>query len=118
WDESELKNMFLDTRFLFVIFKKSQDDYVFSNAFFWTIPTEDLVEVEHVWNKTVAQIQNGKAHDLPKQTESRVAHVRPHAKNALDTYPTPYGEDVVKKCFWLNNSYILEQIKKQENASN
>ncbi|MET3196036.1 Sau3AI family type II restriction endonuclease [Bacillus sp. OAE603] len=118
WDESELKNMFLDTRFLFVIFKKSQDDYVFSNAFFWTIPTEDLAEVELVWNKTVAQIQNGKAHDLPKQKENRVAHVRPHASNALDTYPTPYGEDVVKKCFWLNNSYILEQIKKQENASN
>lgn len=116
WDESELKNMFLDTRFLFVVFKKTKDDYVFSNAFFWTIPIEDLAEVESVWNKTVKQIKNGKAHDLPKQTENRVAHVRPHARNSQDTYPTPYGENLVKKCFWLNNSYILEQIKKEENV--
>ncbi|SFC95110.1 Sau3AI family type II restriction endonuclease [Bacillus sp. UNCCL81] len=117
WEESELRNMFLDTRFLFVVFKKNKEDYIFDNAFFWTIPAEDLDQVEIVWNKTIIQINNGLAHDLPKQSENPVAHVRPHARNASATYPTPYGENLVKKCFWLNNSYILEQIKKEENVS-
>jgi len=37
--------------------------------------------------------------------------VRPHGRNARDTCPTPYGVPVAKKCFWLNQIYLQEQIE-------
>jgi len=43
-------------------------------------------------------------------SESSVAHVRPHARNAKDTELTPQGEQLVKKSFWLNQKYIAKII--------
>ena len=44
--------------------------------------------------------------NLPKQTENRVAHVRPKARDSKDTYPLPDGREMTKQCFWFNNSYV------------
>jgi hypothetical protein len=49
--------------------------------------------------------------DLPKQAENPVAHVRPHGRNAADKLPLPDGRMMTKQCFWLNNSYVANQIK-------
>lgn len=112
WDESTLRLMFLETRYLFVIYIETADgDYEFADAFFWTIPEDDLEnEVRWVWKETIRRILDEQAHKLPSGSENRVSHVRPHAANSLDTYPTHYGENLVKKSFWLNNSYIKEII--------
>jgi hypothetical protein len=48
---------------------------------------------------------------LPKSKDSRVAHVRPKGKNSRDTLPTPQGTNLVKKCFWLNSSYLNEIVQ-------
>ena len=48
--------------------------------------------------------------NLPKQSESRVAHVRPHARDMQDTYPLPDGRSMPKQCFWLNRTYIEDVI--------
>jgi DNA mismatch repair protein MutH len=112
WDESTLRQMFLETRYLFVIYHETDDeDYEFADAFFWTIPEDDLEnDVRWVWEETVERILNEEAHKLPGSSENRVSHVRPHAANSADTYPTHYGENLVKKSFWLNNSYLKEVI--------
>ncbi|MBH0168256.1 restriction endonuclease [Fictibacillus sp. 18YEL24] len=112
WDESTLRLMFLETRYLFVIYlETANEDYEFVDAFFWTIPEKDLEnEVRLVWEETVKRILDKQAHKLPGSSENRVSHVRPHAANSLDTYPTHYGDNMVKKSFWLNNSYIKEVI--------
>ena len=52
----------------------------------------------------------GVSNNLPKQPESNVAHVRPHAKDGLDKSPLPNGRMMTKQRFWLNNSYIEKQI--------
>ena len=52
----------------------------------------------------------GIANNLPKQSESRVAHVRPHGRDSRDTLPLPDGRVMTKQCFWLNNTYIAQQI--------
>ena len=44
--------------------------------------------------------------NLPKQSENRVAHVRPHARDASDTYPLPDGREMTKQCFWFNRTYV------------
>ena len=116
WETSELREMLEPTKFMFVIFQENQSgEYVFERVMFWNMPLQDLEEVQRVWERTVTIIKEGvllsfdgkvTRNNLPKQGESRVAHVRPHAKDSNDTYPLPDGRNMTKQCFWLNRDYI------------
>ena len=103
-------------RFLFVVFQKikGSDEIVFKKIKFWNFPMEDLEEAERVWNKTIDCINEGRYEDLPKISESRVAHVRPHGRNAQDTLETPQGTQEMKRCFWLNAKYIEKAIENDD----
>jgi len=108
WLDSDLHDA-LSKRFLFVFFVHDGESYRLSHVAFWAMPETTLEdEVRPVWEETVRRIESGRAHDLPSSGDSRVAHVRPHARNAADTDITPYGSNVVKKSFWLNASFIGE----------
>ena len=61
----------------------------------------------HIWKDASGRNRN----NLPKASESRVAHVRPHGKDSMDTAPLPTGGSMTKQCFWLNNRYVREQIE-------
>ncbi len=121
WEDSEFYNYIAPAKFMFVIFTENKDgEYVFNRIKFWNMPPADLEEVGRVWTKardtirrgiTFTVTPRGVCNDLPKQTESRVSHVRPHARNADDALLLPDGRTMPKQCFWLNNSYIEEQIK-------
>lgn len=120
WEESELYNYLAPTKFLFVIYQENeQGDLVFDRVKFWNMPSADLEEVGRVWARTVQIIREGvqlfpTAHgignNLPKATESPIAHVRPHGRDGSDKAPLPDGRMMTKQCFWLNNSYIKKQI--------
>lgn len=120
WEESELYEYLAPTKFLFVIFQEDErGELVFERVKFWNIPAEDLEEVHRVWSRTVETIcrgvklvdtGHGISNDLPKQSESPVAHVRPHGRDASDKLPLPDGRMMTKQCFWLNNTYIQKQI--------
>ena len=121
WDNSEFGNYLRETRFLFVVYKFDDNDVLrLKGCQFWNIPYEDLeIQVRGVWEKTREVIRNGlqitmengiRRNNLPKASENRVCHVRPHAQNAMDTYELPDGRLYPKQCFWLNNTYIYEQI--------
>lgn len=122
WETSGLYNYLAPTKFLFVIFVENRHGgSVFERVGFWNIPNDDLEEVGRVWKRTVDTIKKGVtlcktsrgvSNDLPKQTESPIAHVRPHARNGRDRAPLPDGRMMTKQCFWLNNSYVAEQVKK------
>lgn len=95
-------------------------DFKFKEVKFWNMPIDDLEEVHRVWERTVNTIKegvklvstkNGISNNLPKSSESKVAHVRPHGRNGDDKLPLPDGRMMTKQCFWLNNSYIAKQIK-------
>lgn len=121
WENSTLKNYLEPTKFMFVIFKENDKyEYVFDRIKFWNIPQDDLEEVHKVWQKTVDIINEGVVltcvgkrirNNLPKSSENKVAHVRPHGKNSKDTLPLPDGRKMTKQCFWLNSTYIEKQIK-------
>ncbi|WP_029319278.1 Sau3AI family type II restriction endonuclease [Butyrivibrio sp. AE3004] len=121
WENSTFGNYLRETRFLFVVYKFDPDDTLrLKGAQFWNIPYEDLeVEVKSVWERTVRILKEGLKfekvngvyqNNFPKASENHVSHVRPHGKNAKDTYELPDGRQYPKQCFWLNNTYILEQI--------
>lgn len=116
WETSELRELLEPAKFMFVIFKENiSGEYVFERVMFWNMPAQDLEEVQKVWERTVSIIKAGveltydgrvTKNILPKQSENRVAHVRPHGRDSNDTYPLPDGRRMTKQCFWLNRTYI------------
>lgn len=132
WSDSELRNMFYETKFMFAIFKKHGGEYQFEGVKFWNMPLSVLDnEVFAVWKKTkevieegniisgIQRLSDGKARTItnfPGMSFNGVCHVRPHAKNSEDTYDLPKPDKVTgqvkytKHCFWLNNSYIEKII--------
>ena len=124
WEESTFYNYLSETRFLFVVYKFDEHNELrLKGCQFWNIPYRDLEgEVRSVWERTKQVIieglqittKNGKNYNnFPKASENRVSHVRPHARNAKDTYELPDGRVYPKQCFWLNNTYILSQLNQE-----
>ena len=90
------------------------------------MPYVDILEAEKVWAKTKDIVSKGKIvkevigktrhTNFPNKSFSSVSHVRPHARNAADTYPLPTkdkltkAKEYTKHCFWLNNTYIRDEI--------
>ena len=134
WENSDFKDI-LEHKFLFVFFKFEKEKLVLRKVKFWNMPYSDLIEVEKVWTKTqqivaegeiVKEIKtdkNGKAvrfTNFPSKIFSSISHVRPHAKDAMDTYPLPKKDkltnqtEYTKHCFWLNNNYVKDEIYLKE----
>ena len=116
WLDSELYEIFSTTKYLFIIYQYlDEDTLMFKKAMFWNVPEKDLnTEIKRVWENTVEKIKNNEYDNLPKISESPILHVRPHARNARDTYPTLDGKQAIKKCFWLNANYIKQQIESED----
>lgn len=120
WENSTFGNYLRETRFFFVVYKfNDEHELVLQGSQFWNMPNKDLEEVKKVWQRTVDVILHGvkieerdgyRVDNFPAASENRICHVRPHGRNAQDTYPLPDGREYTKQCFWLNNSYIYDQI--------
>ena len=90
------------------------------------MPFTDILEAEKVWARTRDLVLKGKIvkevigttryTNFPNKSFNSVSHVRPHAKNAADTYPLPIADQLTqaneytKHCFWLNNKYVRDRI--------
>lgn len=134
WEDSTVYNYFSETKFLFVVYKKQDDHYIFMKAKFWNMPMADLEgDVKLCWESTVNTVKNGITfrksgsrifNNLPTSKDNRIMHVRPHATKsayclndgtvrgniARDANQLPDGQWMTHQCFWLNNSYIREQL--------
>lgn len=124
WDDSTFGNYLRETRFLFVVYKFDKDDVLrLRGCQFWNIPYVDLEsDVRTVWEKTKQVLQDGlqitivngiRRNNFPKASENPICHVRPHAQNGMDTYELPDGRQYPKQCFWLNNTYIYDQLDEE-----
>ena len=111
WDTSVIREQ-LERKFFFVIFQyTNRGDLELRKVMFWNMPYQDLeTHVKKIWSRTINQIKNKHADDLPKSSEDTVCHVRPHGRDSRDTIPTPHNGQLPKKCFWLNKTYLKEQI--------
>jgi DNA mismatch repair protein MutH len=107
-EDWESSNFFekLEKKFLFVVFLEGKDgSEIFQTAFLWNMSYEDRLEAQRVWEDTKRRVAVD-ATDLPKTSESSVAHVRPKGKDGNDKIPTPQGGMHLRQAFWLNSSYI------------
>ncbi len=125
WDDSNFKDI-LEHKCLFVFFQSENEQLVFRKVKFWNMPYADILEAEKVWTKTKEIVSKGKIvkkvigttryTNFPNKTFNSVSHVRPHATNAADTYPLPIqdkltkAKEYTKHCFWLNNTYVRDEI--------
>lgn len=107
-------HLLLETqKFLFVVFQKvkGSGDIILRKIQFWNFPMKDIPEAERVWRETIDCINDGRYEDLPKISDSDVAHIRPHGKDSSDVIETPQGTKEMRKSFWLNAKYIQAAIE-------
>lgn len=118
WENSSLRNLFEEQKYLFVVFRYDEDDILrLDKIKLWNMPISVLdTYVKDAWEETVRVIKEGvkieikgnKAFDnLPGPKFNGICHTRPHARDSEDTYDLPDGRKLVKKCFWLDKEYIL-----------
>jgi DNA mismatch repair protein MutH len=109
WEQSSFFEK-LEQKFLFIVFQPDASGIErFSQAVLWNMPYEDRLEAQRVWEDTKSRVAID-ATNLPKASESRVAHVRPKGKNGSDKIATPQGGMHLKQAFWLNSSYIASVV--------
>jgi len=78
--------------------------------FFWSPTEPELRGIRIEWERYRALIEAGRSRDLPKASETRYIHIRPHSRRASDTEAAPGGHEVTKKSFWLNGHFVEEII--------
>jgi DNA mismatch repair protein MutH len=126
WEDSDFKNT-LESKFFFVFYQFEGENLILRKVKFWNMPYTDIVEAKNVWEEMVKTVSSGEIVKevtekgvrktyFPKKTENKVSHVRPHARNAADSYKLPVADkltgltEYTKHCFWLNASYVKDEI--------
>lgn len=140
WEDSELRNLLADMCYLFVVFQKDGDRTVLRGCKMWGMPGCDLDgPLRECWERTRDTVVRGVvltrkvdakgkvsfSNDFPGMADGPVAHVRPRASRAAyrfldgtetgnvrrDAEELPDGRFMTRQAFWLNSSYLLEQIR-------
>ena len=134
WEDSWLYKFFSENRFLFAVFQKNtQGERVFKGVKFWNMPAKLLDgTVYDEWKQNQNIIRNNNVtfklstnntvkNNLPKKSQTKVIHMRPHASKSAyriqslgfekgnierDGNQLPNGDWMTKQCFWLNNSFL------------
>lgn len=104
---------YLQQKYLFVLYR--EDDagaYRLQDICFWQMPEDDLKEANQCYDQMRDNVLKGHADVSVRSSENRCCHVRPHGRDSRDTRPQPFGPPVVKKCFWLNQGYLQEEIER------
>ena len=126
WEDSDFKNI-LESKFFFVFYQFEGENLILRKVKFWNMPYSDILLAKNVWEEMVKTVSSGEIVKevtekgirktyFPKKTENKVSHVRPHARNAEDTYALPVADkltgltEYTKHCFWLNASYMKNEI--------
>lgn len=139
YEDSKIYQYFAETRFFFVIWKKDGSVYRVLSSQLWNMPVHDLeYTVRHGWENIQRIIKNNIkfikkktkrglviTNNLPKKGDNPIIHIRPHAQKSAyklsdgtiignverDANELPNGEFMTTQSFWINNSYIMEQLK-------
>lgn len=115
WEDSDLYQI-LTSKFFFVIFKhdRKEDPYKLSAIKMWNMPEKDLEIAHGVWEDTKDKIISGDFDKFVKIKDKRIIHVRTHGRNSKDLMITPQGTMQTKRSFWLNKSYLKNQLSNNQ----
>ena len=135
WNDSDLKVELESTKYMFFIFRKTSNDYIFDGIKLWNMPELILEnDIRKIWCRTKAILLSGnivkeidyrgnRLTNFPGMKESKYMHVRPHARDASDTFELPVPDkltganEYTKQCFWINSNYLEEIINDNSKIS-
>ena len=127
WEDSLFYNQ-ISNKFLFVFLRDNgEGDYYIEKVKFWNMPLKDIDGVERMFKELKRLINEGdilksvseegyRKTNFPGIDFNGITHIRPHGRNAKDTYPLPVALKVTgameytKQCFWLNPDYVRDAI--------
>ena len=132
WETCDLREELETTKYMFFVFKKINNEYIFKGIKLWNMPEFDIeTSVMKMWKATyntiksgniVKSIVNGKRKtNFVGLSDNEVCHVRPHGRDSKDVYPLPVKDKLTgansytKHCFWINNTYIRKVLEEFNN---
>lgn len=126
WEESFIRNYFLETQILFVVFQYNhKGELRFKGIKLWHMPIETIEnEVFNYWNEIrrvltegvqLTKTKRGIQNNFPKSNFNGVLHVRPKGADGSDQIKLPDGQWITKQCYWLNAAYIAEILNNMDN---
>lgn len=138
WEFSELYSLLRNQKYLFAIFWETESGNVFKGCQLWGMSDKDIERVRVAWNEVKNIVRNGVKlqlvrygkeyrveNNLPGISHNGIFHIRPHASKVYyqfsdgtvfgkgsigDSDLLPSGERITRQSYWLNRSYIDEQI--------
>lgn len=139
WESSKLYSLLHDRKYFFLVFWEEEGGTVFKGCQVWGMPDSDIEIGREFWNKTKNILVNGVEfekvvfkdgyvmirNNLPGVRDNGILHIRPHASksyhmlksgeiygsgNVSDSDLLPNGERMTKQAYWLNRSYIENQL--------
>lgn len=139
YPSADLNLMFSEGTLIICVFQiNGSGKNIFKGFKFYNVPQSDIDnEIKECWEQTVKVLQGGVhleytgsvvENNLPKKTENRVIHVRPHASKSAyvksgysNQLPVPakwinkpegYSDDyMTNQCFFLNNTYVKKAVE-------
>lgn len=139
WEYSSLYKILNDRKYLFVVFWEDEHGSVFKGSQLWGMPDNDIEIVKEVWKRVKLILKNGiefnikpygegeiVENNLPGISDNGIFHIRPHAQKSYyefidgkkvgsgsisDSDLLPDDTRMTKQAYWLNRSYIDEQIE-------
>lgn len=106
---------------------KNPKEIVFGKSFIWRPTKEDLLGIQREWeiiNRTIKEgieitkkkYNNKKGfileNNLPKQSNTKYIHMRPHARDSDDIDMSIPELGISKQCIWFNKEFIQSLILK------
>lgn len=124
--DSELYNYFINTKFIFIGFKKNENNNTYiSKLSYFEFPEEDIKKLEHLWNDTkqkfrgdlIVRCKKNKkgnikiSNNLISKKEGHIGHIRPRAQDKNNRYLIPCGQEITRQCYWLNKEFVQQHFR-------
>jgi len=118
-------------RILFIPIHREKRDTSIANAtllepFFWSPDATEESIIQQEWQMTIDIIKKGikietvpwgdktrEQNNLPKSSNTKILHMRPHAKDSSDRDEYALGKSITKQSFWLNKHFMQSLISKR-----
>lgn len=139
WEFSKVYDMLHNRKYLFVVFWEDEKGSKYKGCQIWGMPDKDIEKVREVWKRIKNIVRNGiemwvdergrVCNNLPGISDNGIFHIRPHASKTYYLFKdgTIHGngkisdsdiiglgreERIARQAYWLNRSYIDQQINK------
>lgn len=104
--------------------KCSTYDKIIGKAFIYILSNDEIAIVKKEWELYKQIISSGlsirlshgrRITNLPKESETKIIHMRPHGANGMDFDESYRLLNIVKHSFWINKSFLQEKLHSSYN---